>query len=152
MCCQMGVLPKDGQVLMCDSSKGCRMVKACTSSGLLKELPLQDAQTRLVSGKEARVPEPLHLPSGAATSRKGHRRRGRTLGDSWKLSKCGPRGSDGEASEARLKPLGSRRASGAPAPRPEQENGWACMCSRVAVSSETGISCLAPRRSSDKAP
>lgn len=43
MCCQMGVLPKDGQVLMCDGSKGCRMVKACTSSGLLKELPLQDA-------------------------------------------------------------------------------------------------------------
>lgn len=67
------------------------MVKACTSSGLLKELPLQDAQTKLVSGKEARVPEPLHLPSGAATSRKGHRRRG-TLGNSWKLSKCGPSG------------------------------------------------------------
>lgn len=92
MCCQLGVLPKDGRVLMCDGSKGCRMVKACTSSGLLKELPLQDAQTRLVSGKEARVPELLHLPSGAATSRKGHRRRGRTLGDSWKLSKCGPNG------------------------------------------------------------
>lgn len=66
-------------------------VKGCTSSGLLKELILQDAQTRLVSGKEARVPEPLHLPSEAATSRKGHRR-GRTLGGRWKLSKCGPSG------------------------------------------------------------
>lgn len=50
-------------------------VKGCTSSGLLKELTLQDAQTRLVSGKEARVPEPLHLPSEAATSRKGHKER-----------------------------------------------------------------------------
>ena len=37
---------------------------------------------RLVSGKEARVPEPLHLPSEAATSRKGNKRRSRTLGDS----------------------------------------------------------------------
>lgn len=32
------------------------------------------------------------------------------------------------------------------------KNGWACMCSRVAVSSETGINCLAPRRSLDKSP
>lgn len=67
-------------------------VKGCTSSGLLKELTLQDAQTKLVSGKEARVPEPLPLPSEAATSRKGHKRRGRTLGGSWELSKCGPSG------------------------------------------------------------
>lgn len=81
-------------------------VEVCTSSGLLKDLTLQDAQTRFVSGKEARVPEPLHLPSEAATSRKGHKRRARTLGDSgeteqlWYLV-----GSDGEGSEARRKPL-----------------------------------------------
>lgn len=57
-------------------------VKACPSSGLLKDLTLQDAQARLISGKEARVPEPLHLPSEAATSRKENKRRSRTLGDS----------------------------------------------------------------------
>lgn len=130
-------------------------VKACTSSGLLRDLTLQDVQTRLVSGKEARVPEPLHLPSEAATSRKGHKRRARTLGDSgeteqlWYLV-----GSDGEGSEARLKPLkvtGGHLETRCSKAR-SRKNGWACMCSTVAVSSETGISCLAPRRSSDKSP
>lgn len=63
-------------------------------------------------------------------------------------------GSDGEGSEARLKPLMvprghlETRCSKARS----RKNGWACMCSMVAVSSETGSSCLVPRRSSDKSP
>lgn len=40
-------------------SKGCRVGRACANSSLLKGLTLQDVQTRLVPGKEARVPEPF---------------------------------------------------------------------------------------------
>lgn len=68
--------------------KGCRKrgprkpwVKVCTCFGLLNELPFKDAQTGLVSGKEARVPELLHLPNEVATSGKGHKMGG-TLSDS----------------------------------------------------------------------
>lgn len=65
-----------------DGNKGCRMDQACANSSLLKGLTLQDAQTRLVPGKEARAPEPfITLPSEAATSRKGHKRGARALGD-----------------------------------------------------------------------
>lgn len=131
-------------------------VKAYTSSGLLKDPALQGAQTRLVSGEEARVPEPLHLPSEAATSRKGHRRGGEQrhsvragTEQVWRLV-----GSDRKATEAGLKPLmvpGGHLETHCSKAR-SRKNGWACMCSRVAVSSGTGISCLAPRRSSDKSP
>lgn len=49
-------------------------------------------------------------------------------------------GSDGEASEARLKLLmvsGGHLETSSSEAR-SRKNGWACMCSRVAVSSETG--------------
>lgn len=37
---------------MCDGSKGCRMVKACTSPGLLKELPLRMHRQGLFLGRK----------------------------------------------------------------------------------------------------
>ncbi len=49
-------------------------------------------------------------------------------------------GSDGEASEARLKLLmvsGGHLETSSSEAR-SRKNGWACMCSRVAASSETG--------------
>lgn len=83
----LGVLP-EGLLVRVKAPRGCRNhcrqtdsgsrgPRDCTCSGLLNELPLKDAQTGLVSGKEARVPEPLHLPSEAATEgrctgREGH--------------------------------------------------------------------------------
>lgn len=69
------------------------MVKACAPA-LLKELPLQDADTACL-GRKPGVPEPLHFPSEGATGRKGHKKMERHLvtvaheaGDCWETEKA----------------------------------------------------------------